>query len=277
LATELTAEDVEKYVQRRKAEGAKNATINRVGEILRRSFKLARLTPPDMVHLSEKNNTRQGFFGDQEFRALHSYLPNDLKDFCHFAYLTGWRRNEIRSLRWADVEENTIRLRGENAKNRNPRCVLLAGELKQILERRQQERLVDGVLTSLVFYRSGEPIGEFKKSGATACLAAGLGAMTCPKCGQPGQKGQQTRCLQCKKQRTYAGKIFHDFRRTAARNLVRAGVSERTCMEILGHKTRSMFDRYNITSEKDLAEAMERLERFHQARERKVVPIVAAR
>jgi integrase len=206
-----------------------------------------------MVHLSEKNNTRQGFFGDQEFRALHSYLPNDLKDFCHFAYLTGWRRNEIRSLRWADVEENTIRLRGENAKNRNPRCVVLAGELKQILERRQQERLVDGVLTSLVFHRSGEPIGEFKKSGATACLAAG------------------------KKQRTYAGKIFHDFRRTAARNLVRAGVSERTCMEILGHKTRSMFDRYNITSEKDLAEAMERLERFHQARERKVVPIVAAR
>ena len=65
----------------------------------------------------------------------------------------------------------------------------------------------------------------------------------------------------------------HDFRRTAARNLVRAGVSERTCMEILGHKTRSMFDRYNITREKDLADAMQRLEQFHQATDQKVVAI----
>lgn len=226
-----------------------------------------------MVHLSEKNNTRQGFFSEDEFRTLHSCLPDDLKDFCRFAYLTGWRRNEIRSLRWSDVEDNTIRLRGENAKNRNPRCVVLAGELKGILERRQQERLVDGVLTSLVFHRKGEPIGEFKRSWSTACVAAGLGAMTCPKCGEPGKEGQLTRCLRCKKQRTYTGRIFHDFRRTAARNLVRAGVSERTCMEILGHRTRSMFDRYNITSEKDLAEAMERLEKFHQATGQKVVAI----
>jgi integrase len=97
--------------------------------------------------------------------------------------------------------------------------------------------------------------------------------MTCPKCGEAAQEDQWTGCLRCKKQRTYTGKIFHDFRRTAARNLVRAGVSERTCMEILGHKTRSMFDRYNITSEKDLAEAMERLEKFHQATNQNVVEI----
>ena len=275
MATELTAVDVEKYVQRRKNEGSKNATINRVTEILRRCYKLAKLTPPDMVRLSEKNNTRQGFFSEAEFRVLHSHLPNDLKDFCRFAYLTGWRRNEIRSLRWSDIEGNIVRLRGENAKNRTARYVVLAGELKSILERRQQERLVEGVLTSLVFHRAGESVGEIKKSWATACVAAGLGAMTCPKCGEPGQMGQQTRCPNCKKQRTYTGKIFHDFRRTAARNLIRAGVGERTCMEILGHKTRSMFDRYNITSEKDLAEAMERLEQFHQAAPEKVVAIGA--
>ena len=83
----------------------------------------------------------------------------------------------------------------------------------------------------------------------------------------------RTRCLKCKKQRIYSGKIFHDFRRTAARNLVRAGVGERTCMQITGHLTRSMFDRYNITSEKDLAEAMERVEQFHQAASQKVVAI----
>lgn len=272
MATELSADDIDKYVQRRKAGGAKNATINRITEILRRAYKLADVAAPKMTHLSE-NNTRKGFFSEDEFRALHSYLPANLKDFCRFAYLTGWRRNEIRSLRWSDLEGDTIRLRSENAKNRSSRSIALAGELKGILERRQQERLVDGVLTGLIFHRNGEPVGEFKKSWATACVAAGLGAMMCRKCGEPGKDGELSVCRRCKKQRSYSGKIFHDFRRTAARNLVRAGVSERTCMDILGHKTRSMFDRYNITSEKDLAQAMERLEKFHQATEEKVVSI----
>jgi integrase len=273
LATELTAELLEKYIQRRKAEGCANATINRVLEVLRRAYKAAKLTAPVVTHLSEKNNARQGFFSEDEFRALHSHLPADLKDFCRFAYLTGWRRNEIRTLQWSDVEENTVRLRGENSKNRTARRLVLAGELKQILERRRQERLVRGVLTNFVFHREGQPIGEFKKSWATACVAAGLGAMLCPQCGSQSEEGQRTRCLKCKRQRTYSGKIFHDFRRTAARNLVRAGVTETTCMKITGHKTRSMFDRYNITSEKDLADAMERLEQFHQGTEQKVVSI----
>lgn len=271
LATALSAEDVEKYVSRRKANGAANATVNRVLEVVRRAYKLARIPAPEMNHLSESGNTRQGFFSEGEFQALLSCLPTDLRDFCRFAYLTGWRRNEVRSLRWSDVEENTVRLRAENAKNGSTRCIVLAGELKGILERRQAERLVDGVLTSLIFHRKGDPIGEFKKSWWSACVAAGLGTMACPKCGEPGKPGQMTKCKRCKKQRTYSGKIFHDLRRTAARNLVRAGVSERTCMEILGHKTRSMFDRYNITNEQDIFLAMERLEKFHQFSDEKVV------
>jgi integrase len=273
MASELTAEDVEKYIQRRRAEGAKNATINRITEILRRAYKLAKVSTPTVPHLSEKNNVRKGFFSEDEFRALHSCLPDDLRDFCRFAYLTGWRRNEIRSLSWSDVEDNTIRLRGENAKTRNLRSVPLAGELKSIIDRRRQGRLVDGILTSLIFHRKGEPIGEFKKSWASACVAAGLGAMTCPKCGEPRKKGELTMCRRCKRLRTYTGKIFHDFRRTAARNLIRSGVSQSVAMKITGHQTDSMFRRYDITSDEDVAQAMEKVTKLHQATEEKVVSI----
>ena len=110
---------------------------------------------------------------------------------------------------------------------------MLEGDLAELIDRRWQARLLeknrDVRVASLVFHRDGEPVGDFRKAWATACQAAGV-----------------------------PDKLFHDLRRTAARNMVRAGVPERVAMAVTGHLTRSMFDRYNIVNEDDLRMAAQK-------------------
>jgi hypothetical protein len=159
--------------------------------------------------------------------------------------------------------EDVVRLRGENAKNGEGRSVTLSGDLADVMERRKAQRRVEtktGVLLSAyVFHQKGEPVGDFRKGWATACVAAGLGQFVCDHCNQT-LKGHS--CEECNREARYVGRIFHDFRRTAVRNMVRAGVPERVAMTISGHKTRSIFDRYNIVNEADLREAMQRTQSY---------------
>ncbi len=177
-------------------------------------------------------------------------FPGYLKDFVRFAYLTGWRKGEIISLLWADVDRDgdAIRLRPEHSKNGRDRTVMLDGDLDALIERRWQARLFsrggDAHVTDLVFHRDGEPVGDFRKAWATACVEAGLYRIVVTD-----TKGAEKKV---------PDRLFHDLRRTAARNMVRAGVPERVAMEITGHRTRSMFDRYNIVSEDDLRVAAQK-------------------
>ncbi len=127
-----------------------------------------------------------------------------------------------------------LRLLPENAKTCERRLIALEGDLANVIERRWADRLFTRgsgtpFVSELVFHRDGEPVGDFRKAWATARQAAGV-----------------------------PDKLFHDLRRTAARNMVRAGVPERVAMAVTGHLTRSMFDRYNIVSEDDLRMAAQK-------------------
>jgi integrase len=246
-ALDVTAEAVDKFITRllegtAEQSGKAPATVNRSTQLLAQAYTLATerrriSSAPHIRHLSESGNARQGFFADYEFRAVVENLPEYLKDFARFGYLTGWRRGEIASLEWRDVDGDVIRLRGENAKNGESRSITLDGELAEVMEQRKAARQVktdSGVmLADLVFHNGGNAIVDFRKAWATACKMAGC-----------------------------AGKLFHDFRRTAVRNMVRAGVPERVAMTISGHKTRSIFDRYNIVSERDLRDAMQKTQDY---------------
>jgi len=276
-AASLTAEQVDKYIEERLAEGYAPASVNRITQTLAQAFSLAverkRLSQRPMIrHLSEKGNERKGFFENTEFRAVVENLPEELQDFARCAYLTGWRKGEIRSLRWEDVDGDVIRLRAENAKNGKARSVAIEGELAGVLERRRAARQVRRdnspvILSALIFHRDGEPVGDFRKAWATACVMAGLGKLVCPKCN--GAVDADYKCACCSREWNrdelkYVGRIFHDFRRTAVRDMVRAGVPETVAMSISGHKTRSMFDRYNIANERDQREALRATETYRQ-------------
>lgn len=172
--------------------------------------------------------SRCGFFEDGDFAALLLELPADARrDLVEFLRLMGWRRDEGRLLQWAmvDMEGGIIRLEEARSKSGKARVFPFgsAPALKALLEKRWAAR--DGLY---VFHINGEPIGKgaLRFAWTQATKRAGI-----------------TRRL-------------HDLRRTAARDFRRAGVSEGEIMKLCGWETRSMFDRYNIINEADLASAV---------------------
>jgi integrase len=257
-AVDLTAEAVDAYIEARLDADKAAATINRETQLLGQAMRLAlergRITAlPSIRHLPERN-VRQGFFERPDLEAVVAALPDYLQDFTWFGSFTGWRRGEIISLRWADVDRDggAIRLRPEASKNGRGRTVILAGELAGLMERRWRARVVtDGPasrVAELVFHRDGAPIGDFRKAWASACVAAGLFQVIVGD-----TEGTERRV---------PSRLFHDLRRTAVRTMIRAGVREGVAMAISGHRTRSIFDRYNITSEADLREAMRQTSQY---------------
>jgi integrase len=217
----------------------------------REEAKLDPLLVPRFPKLSS-DNARSGFLNRAPFDVLYSHLPEDLKDFCLFAYLTGWRKSAIASLEWSDLRDGNVYLRGVLSKNKKPYYVPVLGELIPLIERRRQARSaeVNGttVVSNLVFHRGGGRISEFRKSWASACEKAAC-----------------------------EGLLFHDLRRSAARQLIRSGTSKDVAKMVGGWKTDSMFSRYNVTGDEDLRDAMEKVTKYNEAEAKKVVAMGANR
>jgi integrase len=280
-AVEVTSDAISKYIESLREKEYSNASINRRTQLLGQAFKVAirnkqLSATPFIPRLSEIGNERTGFFETADFEAVIPHLPEYLRDFCRFGFLTGWRKGSIESLRWADVGEDVIYLRAENSKTRKPETMPLEGELLEIIERRRAAAVLkaDGAaprFAEYVFHSDGNPVGDFRKAWATACVAAGLGKMICPKCSA---ESSDRICEQCQVATRYSGKIFHDFRRTASRNMIAAGVPQAVAMKITGHRTDSMFRRYAIVNEEQKRDALARTQKYlAEAPVRKVVAI----
>lgn len=232
----LSTEQIDTYVRRRLDEGAANASINRELSALKRMYKLAikagRLKSMPYIAMLKERNVRSGFVKDADYQSLARETLKVglwLRGLFEVAYTYGWRKSELTLMRvrQIDLAEGTIQLNPGETKNDKARTVEMTAKVRELLEDLVQGKASD----DLVFTRpNGAPAGNFRRTWSKVSKSAG-----CP------------------------GLLFHDLRRSGVRNMRRDGISEKVAMEISGHKTRSVFERYNIVDPADLKEAAEKI------------------
>lgn len=247
----LTLPDGTKETRPEERRPASHAEINRELALLKRMFSLsvqaAKLLYRPHIPMLRENNVRTGFFEREQFDSVMQHLPAEIRPVIQFGYYTGWRiASEVLPLQWrhVDFEGGEIRLDAGTTKNGEGRVFPMTADLRTLLKAQhlEHEQLkTGGHIAPWVFFRmvaegrggqkKPQPIISFTKAWKSACRAAG-----CP------------------------GRIPHDLRRTAVRGLVRAGIPERVAMRMTGHKTPSVFQRYNIVTDGDLQDAATRLD-----------------
>jgi len=169
-------------------------------------------------------------------------LPERLKPVLTLGFYTGMRFGKIRNLKWEQINlrEHTIRLHAGETKNDEARIIPLNRETVMALKKLKNRT------DSIFVFGNGRPLGSFRKVWRTACIKSGLGKV------MKHEDGTEI----------YEGLIFHDLRRTGVRNLVRAGVPTQIAIAVSGHKTHSVFQRYNIVDETDLKDAVRKLDSY---------------
>jgi integrase len=257
LAQRVTNKEIRKYVSERLAEkkGTETkktaatfapATINKELAYLRRAFKLgASETPPLVLHvprfemLDASKNVREGTLSHDDYRKVRDQLKSHGRIALVLAYHTGARAGELRQIRVdrIDFKAGRINLPGFTTKSGKPRYLPIFGDMAAEIEMAITK---GSKACPFLIQRDGSQVTKsgWKKNWATACKTAGVPAA-----------------------------LFHDLRRTALTNMIEAGFSEKEAMEISGHKTRYVFDRYHIVSERRLKEMASKLGAFIKTKE----------
>jgi integrase len=240
LARKIDDAAVERYKAARLALGARNGTINLELAQLRRGLRLAvrqkKVTTLPTFSLLRPGRPRAGFLEPDEFATIVARLSVDLQPLATFMYWTGWRDGEVKGLQWRMVDRKAGVIRIESSKNDEPRTIPYAAlpALRDVIdsqwERTKAIERKTGQIIAPVFHRDGRRIRAYLGAWHSACAKAGL-----------------------------SGRIPHDCRRSAARNMTRAGIPQSVAMAIGGWKTASVFKRYAIVDEKLIAENLTKL------------------
>jgi integrase len=238
-ASALETKHIKAFIEQKQAAEYANASINRWLEALRRAYSLGLEELPPLVYTApnieslmlEEDNVREGFLEHNQYLVLRDELADHQRLILVIGYHLGMRRGEILRLRWDQVDwnENLIRLEKRQTKGKKARIAPLYGELRAWLDMAYTAR--DPECPFIVSWQ-GHGISEVKTAWKKACGRAKIPEL-----------------------------LVHDLRRTAARNMIRAGIPEKQIMLIAGWKTRNMFDRYHIVDERDIHEAGKKLAR----------------
>ncbi|MBN2321389.1 MAG: tyrosine-type recombinase/integrase [Acidobacteria bacterium] len=241
----ITTDRIRAYIQHRFGEGAMPATIRYEVSLLRRSINLAvqaeKLNRCPHIPSIKVSNARSGFFERAEHEAVVENLPDYLRPVANFAFWSGWRKTEILTICWSQVDEivGTVRLESGTTKNDEPRILPYKEHegLRELVQGQIATREMlkaGGVICPWVFNNDGKRIKEFRGAWKSACRKAGV-----------------------------PGRLFHDYRRSAVRNFELNGIPRSVAMKLVGHKTESIYRRYAIVAPQDLADAMSKLSEFH--------------
>jgi integrase len=276
--SEIDADLIRKFQVDQQQKKLSNGSINRSVSALRRMFNLAledgKLRNVAYFPMLREAPPREGWFERKQYDDLLFALPDYLRLPLALGYFCGMRLSEVLSLKWEQIDflSNTINLRAGTTKNDAGRTIPIVPPLLALIVERHAKRQAACPFACFRLDRRGEAvkIEGFRKAWTSRCVKLGLGRMEpAVDLANPGEvvyaaPRKDRRAAKAKAKLVYRGLIFHDLRRSAVRNLVRAGVSEKIAMNVSGHLTREVFERYNISSEKDVLEPGKKMALFHE-------------
>jgi integrase len=251
--TEITATKIQEFIGRQRKKGYSDGTIRRQLNTLRAAFSIAKgldLITDNHIpsfNLPKDSEARKGFLDVQDFEKFLVAFPENLRPTVLFLYYSGCRSGAAKQIKWAMVNPDCTEIHapGSIIKNKTDWQIPLVGPLEPIAK-------VLKKLRGQAIPAPDAPVFDFtnfRKVWNKTCHNLGLGKyVTVKPDGTPTQQ--------------YDGLHAHDFRRSAARNLIKAGVSETVAMKITGHKTTSMFRRYAIQNIDDVRDALIKVQRY---------------